>query len=149
MSDERTKSEAAANVELARTLFDELADSGLGGVGGRFDPEVEVFSTPEAANPGSFHGISGLMRWAERWFDAWEEFEIRPVMFEPIGAHHVVINCLQRGRGKGSGAPVEMDATYMVEVVGGHITRFHLYMRRDEAIQVAREGEGLRASALE
>src|SRR4051812_45722576 len=108
MSSERAREVATANVELARALFDELAESGVQAVGGRFDPEVEVFSTPKAANPGSFHGISGLMRWAERWFDAWEEFEIRPVMFEPIGAHHVVISCVQRGRGMGSGVPVEM-----------------------------------------
>src|SRR4051795_4029269 len=115
MSDDN-RGAAAANVEFARGLFEELAESGLQAVGGRFDPEVEVFSTPEAANPGSFHGISGLMRWAERWFDAWEEFEIRPVLFEPIGAHHIVISCIQRGRGKASGVQVEMEATYMVEV---------------------------------
>jgi len=147
MSSEAERSAAGANVELARALFDELAESGLQAVGARFDPEVDVFSTPEAANPGSFHGIAGLMRWAERWFDAWEEFEIRPELFEPIGSHHVVISCKQRGRGKGSGVPVEMDATYMVEIVGGHVTRFHLYMRRDDAIAVAREGEGISPSS--
>src|SRR4051795_11898176 len=108
MSDDNRRA-AAANVEFARALFDELAESGLQAVGRRFDPEVEVFSTPKAANPGSFHGISGLMRWAERWFDAWEGIEIRAVMWEPIGAHHVVISCVQRGRGMGSGVPVEME----------------------------------------
>jgi ketosteroid isomerase-like protein len=146
MSSEASRS-AVANVELARALFDELAESGLQAVGGRFDPEVEVHSTPELANPGDFHGISGLMRWAQRWFDAWEEFEIRPELFEPIGAHHVVVSCRQQGRGKGSGVPVEMDATYMLELMGGHVTRFHLYADRDEAIAVAREAEGLSPSS--
>ena len=143
MSSEASRSVAAANVGLARQLFDVLAESGLQGVGDRFDPEVEVFSTPELANPGTFHGVGGLLRWAERWFEVWEEFEIRPVLFEPVGERHVVVSCRQSGRGKGSGVPVAMDATYMLEIVSGHITRFHLYTTRDEAIAVAREGEGL------
>ena len=147
MNSEEERGAATANVELARGLFDDLAESGMAAVVDRFDPEVDVYSTPDLANPGSYHGISGLTRWAERWFDAWEEFEIRPELFEPIGAHHVVISCKQRGRGKGSGVPVEMDATYMVEIVGGLVTRFHLYAERDEAIAAAREEEGLSPSS--
>ena len=140
MSSEEKKA-ARANVDLARATFDELAEAGLRGVVDRFDAEVEVYSTPELANPGNYHGIAGLTRWAERWFEAWEEFEIRPVLFEPVGIRHVVTTCRQVGRGKGSGVPVEMEAIYMLETSGDRIVRFHLHASRDEAIAAAWEGE--------
>jgi limonene-1,2-epoxide hydrolase len=132
---------ARANVELVRHLFDELAEAGLRNAVERLDPEVEIYSTEALANPGTYHGIAGALRWAERWFDAWEEFEIEPVLYEPIGARHVVVSCRQVARGKASGVPVEMDATYMADVSGRHIVRFHLYATRTEAIAAARAGE--------
>jgi hypothetical protein len=147
MSDERAREVATANVALARRLFDELAESGMQAVVEHFDPEVDIYSTPDLANPGSYHGISGLTRWTERWFDAWEEFEIRPVLYEPIGVRHVVVTCHQVGQGKTSGVPVEMNAAYMIETSGGLVTRFHLYAERDEAIAAAREEEGLSPSS--
>src|SRR5213596_1588739 len=121
MSSDEERSAASANVDLARRLFEIVNESGPREVIDMFDPEVEVYSTPELANPGTYHGIAGLLRWVERWFDAWEEFEVRPVLFEPIGARHVAVNCHQVGRGKASGVPVEMDATYMIELSAGHV----------------------------
>jgi hypothetical protein len=147
MSSEQERNTASANVELARRLFDDLGESGMAAVVDRFDPEVEIYSTPELANPGSYHGIAGLTRWTERWFDAWEEFEIHPVLYEPIGLRHVVVICHQVGRGRTSGAPVEMNAAYMIEISAGLVIRFHLYAERDEAIAAAREEEGLSPSS--
>jgi ketosteroid isomerase-like protein len=140
MSSETTKA-ARANVELVRGILDDLAEEGLESAVELFDPEVEVYSTEALANAGTYHGIGGVLRWAERWFDAWEEFEINPVLFEPVGVRHVVVSCRQVARGRASGVPVEMDATYLAEISAGRVIRFHLYATRADAIAAARAGE--------
>jgi ketosteroid isomerase-like protein len=109
------------------------------------DPEVEVYSPPQLANAGSFHGREGYLEWSREWFDAWEHFEVDARSIEAVGEHHVLTTVQQRGRGKGSGIEVEMEACYMGEVHDGRATRFHLYQTREDALAAAREGEAGRA----
>jgi ketosteroid isomerase-like protein len=105
------------------------------------DPEVDIFSTPELANPGRFAGRDGFVTWSSAWLDAWETFEIEPEGYLPVGHHHVLIPVRQRGKGKGSGVEVEMRTCYMVEIHDDLATRFHLYPDREKALEAARAGE--------
>jgi ketosteroid isomerase-like protein len=104
-------------------------------------PEVEIYSPPQLANSGTFHGREGYLEWSREWFDAWEEFEIEATSIEAVGEHHVLTSVRQRGRGKGSGIEIEMQACYMGEIHDGQATRFHLYPTREQALAAATEGE--------
>jgi ketosteroid isomerase-like protein len=104
-------------------------------------PEVEIYSPPELANSGTFHGREGYLEWSQEWFDAWDEFEIEATSIEAVGEHHVLTSVRQRGRGKGSGIEVTMDACYMGEIHDGRATRFHLYPTREKALAAAEGGE--------
>jgi hypothetical protein len=142
MSNEAADSQRARqNVGWAASAFEDFAERGPSAVTEFLDPEVEVHSEQTLANAGTYHGVPGYLRWSERWFDAWEEFELKVELIEPVGENHVVANCRQFARGKSSGAPVEMSATYMFEIADGRALRFHLYNSRDEAIAEARRGE--------
>ena len=140
-SGEETGPGATRNVEWAIETFRDFAERGPDAVIEILDPEVEIHSDQNLANAGTFHGVPGYRRWTERWFDAWEEFELEVQLIEPVGERHVVASCRQVARGRSSGVPVEMDAAYMFEVEAGRVIRFHLYDDRLRAIAVAREGE--------
>jgi uncharacterized protein len=105
------------------------------------DPEVEIYSTPELANPGTFHGREGYLRWSSEWFDAWDDFRVEIESAEAVGERHVVAQVRQLGRGKGSGVEVEMRAAYMWELRDGRAVRMQLHAGREEAVAAARAGE--------
>jgi hypothetical protein len=75
-----------------------------------FDPEVEVYSSPELANPRTFRGVEDLVRWITTWNEAWESFRLDAVETVPIGEHHAARGCTRTstrrsrspGNGKGS-----------------------------------------------
>jgi ketosteroid isomerase-like protein len=127
------------NVEFVRAAFEGYARSGPEAAAELLDPEVEVYSPPDVANSGTFHGVDGFLEWARVWFDAWDSFEIVPEALEPIGENCVVAVCRQRGVGRASGIPVEQTMTYMWEIRDGKVTRFHLYLNAEEARKAARE----------
>jgi ketosteroid isomerase-like protein len=129
---------AERNVELVRSAFEAYGEAGPEAAIPLLDPAVEVYSPPDVANSGTYHGVEGYLEWTRRWFDAWEEFEILPQAIEPVGEHCVIAICRQRGIGKSSGVPVEQTMTYMWEVRSGKVTRFHLYLSADQARQAAR-----------
>jgi ketosteroid isomerase-like protein len=107
-----------------------------------FDEDVEIYSSPALANPGTYRGHAGFQQWLERWLEAWDGFTVEPQRFEAVGEHHVVADVHQRARGKGSGIPVEMEIAYMLDL-GEETTRaFHLYPTWDEAVAEARRREG-------
>jgi ketosteroid isomerase-like protein len=105
------------------------------------DPEIEVFSTPELANPTHATGRDAWMRWVSEWLDAWETFEVEAASLEPVGEHHVVAEMHQHGKGKGSGVEVQLRVFYMWELHDGLATRYHLYPDREQAMAAARAGE--------
>jgi uncharacterized protein len=105
------------------------------------DPEVEIYSTPELANPGTFRGREGYIRWSSEWFDVWEDFRVEIETVQAVGERHVVASVRQLGRGKGSGIEVEMRAAYMWELRGGRAVRLQLHPNLEEALAAARAGE--------
>jgi hypothetical protein len=68
-----------------------------------FDPEVEVYSSPELANSGTFRGVDDLVRWITTWNEAWGSFRLDPVETVPAGEHHAVTRMHQTGSAAAAG----------------------------------------------
>jgi hypothetical protein len=134
-------SEQDRNLEIAREGLDDFRRGDLEAFLSKLDPEVEIYSPPDRANPAHFRGREGFVQWTSTWLDAWETFEWVDEDFEPVGEHHVLMTVTQRGIGKGSGVEVEMPAYYMAEYHEGLATRVHLYPTREQALDAARSGE--------
>ncbi len=129
-------------VSLVAAAFADFAERGPSAAVEFLEPEVEVHSNPTLANAGTFRGIPGYLRWSDRWFDAWEEFEIR------VADDRADWRAPCRGQlhsvrpGQSSGIPVEMDAIYMFEMWDGRARRFHLYdTARKHSPKPGRRGE--------
>ena len=129
------------NVALSRAATEAFRRGDIDAFLATLDPEVEIFSTPELPNPGRFVGREGWIEWTSQWFDAWADFEVEIEEYEPVGRHHVLLSARQRAKGAGSGVPVEMRVYYLAEYRDGLAKRFHLYAKREEALEVARTGE--------
>jgi ketosteroid isomerase-like protein len=106
-----------------------------------FDPEVEIYSSPEMVNPVETVGRDAWLKWLGEWYDAWESFEVEAEEIEPVGQRHVLTRMLQRGIGKGSGVEVELRVYYMFELREGVAVRYHLYPDHEQALNAARAGE--------
>jgi ketosteroid isomerase-like protein len=131
----------AENVAAVRAALDAFERQDMELLLSFLDPEIETYSPPEMANPTQVVGRDKWLAWVADWLDAWETFEIEAEAIEPVGARHVIVTALQRGRGRESGIEVELLVFYMFELCDGLATRYHLYPDREEALQAARAGE--------
>jgi ketosteroid isomerase-like protein len=129
------------NLAVARAAWDAYGAEDTDGVLAQADPEIEIYMPSDLPNSGIFRGHDGYLTWLGNWLEAWEDFTVDVQRMEPVGERHVVTSAHQSGVGKGSGVPVEMDVAYMVDIRGGKIAALHLYMTREEAIDVAERRE--------
>lgn len=129
------------NVALVRGALESFQRGEIEDVISFLDPEVDVFSSPELANPGHFTGRDGWAQWAAEWLDAWETFEVEPEALDPVGENHVLLSVRQHGKGKVSGVEVEMRVCHLFELRDGMAIRYHLYPDREQALDAARAGE--------
>jgi ketosteroid isomerase-like protein len=72
-----------------------------------------------------------------RFGESWEDLVLEPVEFIDAGEDAVVVVSSMRGRGKGSGAPVDAPIAFLTELRDGKIVRDRAFFSRSEALQAA------------
>lgn len=108
-----------------------------------FHPEVEVYGSPELANPGTFRGVEKLLGWIATWNEAWESFHFGELETVAVGEHHAVTRMHQTGIGRGSGVEVSMEVGWLYEIRDGRCVHLGLYPSFESALAVARERAGM------
>jgi len=101
------------------------------------DPAVEIHSSREVGNEGTYHGHAGYRTWESRWMEAWEDFHNEILRVAPVGRRHVVVDVRQCGTGRGSGVEVDREVSMLCEISDGRLLRFHLYATHERALAVA------------
>jgi len=129
------------NLALARAGIANFQRGDIDAVMAELDPEIEVYSTSELANPGTYHGPEGWLKWVGDWLEAWDDFKLTLERIEAVGDRHVVTLVRQTGKGRGSGVPVEMQAAYMWDIRDQKLVRFQLHSTWEQAVDAARNGE--------
>jgi ketosteroid isomerase-like protein len=95
------------NVEAVRLALEAYEREGLDGYLRYLDPEIEWTSTDAYIERATYRGHEGVRRYLGTMEAEFEEIRIEPV--ELIDAGEQVISSVRiSGRGKGSGAPVEL-----------------------------------------
>jgi ketosteroid isomerase-like protein len=108
-----------------------------------FDPDV-VYDARERRDGKVWHGRDGIRRAMSEWGEVWDEWEIATEGYLDAGSDKVLFLWRERGRGKGSGVPLEQRGPNLVTVGAGGILHVRLYVNRREALRAA----GLEESAL-
>jgi hypothetical protein len=72
------------------------------------DPAIEIVWVDTSPDSGPFHGIDEAMRAFDEWLASFEEFFMTTTEFLDAG-DEVVVTVVTPGRGKDSGAQVEID----------------------------------------
>jgi ketosteroid isomerase-like protein len=131
------------NVERVRAGLDAFNRGDRDGVLAVLADDVEVFSSPALANPGTYHGHRGYQDWVGQWLEAWDGLTIEIGRIAPVGDRHVVVGVQQTARGRGSGVQVDMTTAFMFELDELGTRALHLYATWDEAVAEA-ERRGVR-----
>ncbi len=123
------------NVALLSLVY---AEWGRGNFQPRFefyDPEMEWGWSPE------FPGIAGVYRDpAERskrlheWLSPWEHWTCEAEKYIEHG-EHVVVLCRYRGRGKGSGAEVDVNGAHVWTLRDGKVIRLEAFASAVSALE--------------
>jgi ketosteroid isomerase-like protein len=77
------------------------------------DPQIEIHPDPRSAWPGIepvYHGYDGISRYLASIYAAFEDYRAEPERLLDAG-ERVLVLAIERGRGKFSGAPVEIRHT--------------------------------------
>jgi ketosteroid isomerase-like protein len=126
------------NVELVRAQYASFQALGSGAdVRSHFlrffAPDAEYRPVEEI---DAIRGHDALIRYTERWLDAWEAY--RDQVDEIIdGGDLVVAAVTVHGRGTGSGVQVAQAMFHVFEIRDGKIARLREYLDRGQALDAA------------
>jgi ketosteroid isomerase-like protein len=122
---------SAEDVQVVRRMFERFEAGDADGSLACFAPDVEVDAS-RRIDGGVAHGHEGLQRIIREWVGTWEDYRHETVEVHDCG-DKVMGVAKQFGRGKGSGVEIEHEYAYIFELRDGKITRYTIYLDRDEA----------------
>ena len=88
----------------------------------------------------TYHGHEGLARWFQEVLEPWDLYEGEELRLEEIG-DTVVIQIRLKGRGRESGAEVDMTVCNVFTFRDGRIVRRQLWHEWDDALIAAHRAE--------
>lgn len=94
-------------------------------------PDIVFTSTVE-----THRGPEALLEWMDEGDDAFVDFVVELKAIEEV-AGHVVVSMRQRGRGKASGAEVDLPFTHVWTLRDGRAIRVQSFTDRDDAVRYA------------
>ena len=89
-----------------------------------------------ALGGGGYRGREGVDRFAADTSENWEELQSIAEEFRDLGDRVLVVGRL-KGRGRGSGAPVDTPALTIFDFRGDRIWRARVYLDRVEGLRAA------------
>jgi ketosteroid isomerase-like protein len=130
------------NVEAMRAVYGtgtprSISDLTNSGALSLFDETVEFHAPDWLLEGGLYRGPEGIAEWFRRWFGAWDEYEVEAAEYIDAG-DRVLVEHIQRARGKGSGAYGEFRHWSVFTFSGGKVVTWHSYRTRAEALEAVR-----------
>jgi ketosteroid isomerase-like protein len=123
------------NVEIVRRSLDAFSRQGPEAVLPFLDPAIVVVD-PDLPGGGRFEGHDGFLAFLGQVLDAFDEYRVEPEEIFDAG-ERVVVFLHHQGRGKESGAPIELRDAHVWTIAEDKATRIDLYLDRGDALQAA------------
>jgi ketosteroid isomerase-like protein len=127
------------NVGFVRAAWEAWERGDMDAIFAFYDPEIVWDQTraEPAELSGLYHGHDGVRRFFREWLAPFESFYAHAEELIDAG-DAVVVRVRQGGRGKQSGAVVEMPAYWQVyRLRGGRAVRIEVYTDQAEALEAA------------
>ena len=124
------------NVEIVRSMFDAWNRGDYEAAGAAFDREAEVEMRLGADLDGTYRGFDEIAKMMREFWGTFGEFRSEPTDFATSG-DEVVVTVNHRGRGRTSGAEVQMTNWQVFTVREGRIVRYRMYAEQAEALEAA------------
>jgi ketosteroid isomerase-like protein len=125
------------SVEIVRRIYDGWASDESMSMD-LIDSEIEIYPDPRSAWPGIdavYRGHAGLGRYLASIYDAFAEYRAEAEEVLDAG-DRVVVLAIERGRGKQSGASVQINHTAHIWTIGnGRAVRLDVNWDRSEALE--------------
>jgi ketosteroid isomerase-like protein len=125
-----------ANVELVRAAWAAWERGDMEAIFAFYDPAIVWDQTGYGAGELSavYHGHDGVRRFFRAWLTPFESYRAHPEEFIDAG-EAVVVRIRQGGRGKRSGAEVEMPYWQVYRLRDGRAIRIEVYRVQADALE--------------
>ena len=123
-----------ADVEVVRAAFDAYLRGDEPAMLELVAPDVVVTQFPDQIDVHDYHGHEGLRQVMADWIGTWADWSIE--LLDAREADGLVLaTAAQRGRGKGSGAPMQNEVAFLFTLRAGTITRWQMFHSEREALE--------------
>ena len=127
------------NVEIVRRVYDAAARRDSAAVLALYDPEVVLDNSRlpigTLMGGGIYRGHEGLRSFFREWHESWENIEYDYEELIDAPGEHVIAVVTRRGRGRASGAEVEVPLALVWTLSEGKVVRVVWYPSTEEARQ--------------
>ena len=96
-----------------------------------------TWKVPMLDQQEAFCGHRGVAEFFRRWLGTWEGYEFELEELRVAADGRIVSLFTERGRGRGSGAPVTIRPLGIWTVQNGKVTHYRGYMDRSEGLREA------------
>jgi ketosteroid isomerase-like protein len=97
-------------------------------------PDVEWHTTTAVLDP-VYRGPEGVRRWIQEFNETWDDMSVEPEEFIHVDAERVLVALRLSGRGKTSGANVDMLMYELMTIRHGRIVERRPFQRRELALE--------------
>lgn len=127
---------SSENVARVRRYVDAFNRLDLDAATSGLDPEIELREWPEAPGAQVYHGVDGVRRAFDTWFETWEWMKLEIEDIRPVG-DRVLFTLQQRAKGRTSAAEVEVRSYNVYTFRDGLVTLAELFIERENALAAA------------
>jgi ketosteroid isomerase-like protein len=124
------------NVEIVRRWIEAFNRGGVDMAAHFVDSDVEWTTTGLYIEAGTYRGHEGVLRYLDALAAEFEDFRSEPEELIDAG-DQVVVPVRITGRGRQSGAPVDLAFTMVVSLRNGRIFRIRNFPEKAEALEAA------------
>jgi ketosteroid isomerase-like protein len=126
-----------SSVQLVQTAFDAYFRGDEPAMLELVAPDIVVTQFPDQADVRDYHGHEGLLQVMTEWVGTWDDWSLEILRAKEVG-ELVFVTANQHGRGKGSGAPIEAEVTFVFAVRHGKIARWRMFHSEQQALEAVR-----------
>ena len=100
----------------------------------RAAPDIIVTQFPDQPDVRDYRGHEGLLQVMAEWIGIWDDWSVEILHIREIG-DRVLVDARQRGLGKGSGAPFEVEVAFVFTVRHDKIVRWQMFHSEQQALK--------------